>query len=189
MSWEFEHWDDGKVYLHEERWEEFRKNVDKYGQGYPHNWNHNRFFICIHTPRDSILDLPARGEDGLKHQIATVQELKMIYESYPAFIRTDHDPEGWLPSWHMWAEDKYVNGESISILTSVNIFWKGDDPNYISFRRIQHNVFAKFRNQFWNVKFVNPLGIGPNEPPEPPIKKKPKLLLPRSIFDSFEESW
>lgn len=40
MGWEFEHWDNGKVYLHQERWSNFKKHLEKEGNGYPHNWGH-----------------------------------------------------------------------------------------------------------------------------------------------------
>jgi hypothetical protein len=185
MNWPFEHWDNGKVYLHNERWEEFRKNVDKYGQGYPHNWNHTRLFVCLHTPRDSIMDLPAPGDPDLKHRIESHEEWTMIYEPYPAFVRTHDDPEGWLPSWHMWAEDNHVGGESLSILHTGNIYKQSDDG--LIRRRFTSNHFAAFRCQFWNMQTYVNLGVGPNEPP----KKKPKskLLMPRSIFDPFEGNW
>lgn len=182
MSWEFEHWDNGKVYLHNERWAEFREKVKKHGNGYPHNWNHKRILLQLHSPRDNLIDVPASGEKGLSHRIESYEEWTMIYQSYPAFVRTEHDPEGWLPSWHIYAEDNHKEGEAVCLLKTGSIYSTFD---IFLLMPTPKNLFASFRDQFWNVTIIENIGIGPFEPPKPPKSK----MKHRSIFDSFEESW
>jgi len=185
INWDFEHWDNGKVYLHNERWLEFRNNVDKYGNGYPHNWNNNRIFVCLSNPHDSMYDLPAVGDVDLKYIIESHEEWKMVYEPYPAFIRSENDPEGWLPSWHMWAEDR-SSGEPLTIFETGYAFH--NNPHSFFLSKTIRNKFASFRNQFWNVLEFNKLGIGVHPPPQPPLKS-PKKLTARSIFEPFEADW
>lgn len=187
MGWEFEHWDNGKLYLHNDRWAEFKARIEKEG-AYPHNWDHRRIFFHLHTPRKSLDDVPAPGDKDLKYKIEDVDNSwSVIYEPYPAFTRTEYDPEGWLPSWHIWAEDKHTDGEQISILTTGSIDADPSDSLLISFslRQRRKNVFALFRGQFWKLTEYQEYGIGPNAPPKKTKKKTPR----RSIFDSFEESW
>ena len=189
MSWEFEHWDNGKVYLHLERWEAFRKNVEKYGyEGYLHDWNHNRIFCNLHTPRENLLDVPAEGDEGYKHKISHVSDYRVIFQPFPAFVRTGHDPEAWLESWNIWAEDQ-GEGEPLSILTTVEKWKPQKDDGFIYIRMgaiRDVNTFASFRGMFWLVDALHYYGIGPNPPPP---KKKKKVLAPRSIFDPQEAPW
>ena len=184
MSWEFEHWDNGKVYLHNERWENFRENIKRYGNGYPHNWDHKRILLQLHSPRNLLYDVPAPGEERLKYMIESKEEWTTIYQSYPAFIRTKHDPEGWLPSWHIYAEDNHKDGEVVCLLQTGPIYTTIKD--FYILGTPATNLFASFRGQFWSVKIVEEMGIGSASPPKPPPKIK---LKNRSIFDSFEESW
>lgn len=190
MAWEFEHWDNGSVYLHNERWKKFRENIEKHGS-YPHNWNHNRVFMCLHSPRDILTDVPCAGNDGHKHKIERVEsDWSIIYEPYPAFRRSDHDPQGWLPSWHVWAEDQHRNplGEPLCLLWTGHI-WAPKDPNIfqITFNQ-ERNLFARFQDRFWKVEDYWHYGIGAHPPPSGDIPLKRKKLMPRDIFEPFE-SW
>lgn len=187
MSWEFEHWHDGKVYLHEDRWEAFKKDIEKNGyQGRSHDWLHTRIFCMLHTPRKSIYDIPCPGDEDLKFKIESSEEWKMVYEPFPAFQRTQEDPEGWLPSWHLWAEN-IGNGEQITILTTGGIYKQPNDGLiYITFNRVL-NHFAVFRDMIWKIDKFENYGLGPN-PPAPVVKPKRKSVS-RSIFEPFEESW
>jgi len=176
MQWEFEHWDNGKVYLHIEKWNNFKLNVEKNGyNGYKHDWNHKRIFCNIHTPRKNLIDLPAIGEDSKKHKIEDVEEWTLIYDPFPAFSRTVSDPEGWLPSYNLWAEDNHKDGESVHILTSIptgDIFYS------------PRNYFVLFRDMFWMLNYYEEYGFGSHKPP-----KKKKENLVRSIFEPFESAW
>lgn len=187
MGWEFEHWDNGKVYLHEERWQAFRKNLEKNGNGYPHNWLHERILVRLHSPRDNIHDVPCPGMEHLKYKVEDYDDSwSVVYQPFPAFMRTAEDPEGWLPSWNIWAENRHVDplGEKLTLITTGDIFDRGD--GLISFGRRVKNIFANFQNKFWRVDQYHNYGIGPNPPPPPPPKKK--RLLGRDIFEPFE-SW
>lgn len=187
-DWSFEHWNDGKVYLHNDNWEAFRKQVEKNGLVHglkgnyhlPHDWNHTRVFCCLHTPRENIADLPAPGDPDYKYKIEGIEEWTMIFEPFPAFRRTEEDPEASLPSWHLWGEDKH-DGEKLAIMYTGNIY---KPPLIISFKQPERNYFAAFRDMFWKIDgFVN-YGLGPNQP-----KKKVKVKTTRSITDPFEQSW
>jgi hypothetical protein len=191
MSWEFEHWDNGRVYLHNERWKKFRENIEKNGW-YPHNWNHNRIFVQIHTPRDVLQDVPCAGNDGYKHKVERVEDFwSVVYEPYPAFARTEHDPEGWCPSWHLWAEDGHINphSEQLTLIWTGHI-WAPKDPNIIQiqFHR-EANLFARFQGKFWRVQDYWHYRIGPNPPPPGEVKLKKKKLMPRDIFEEFQSPW
>lgn len=185
MGWEFEHWDNGKLYLHEERWAAFKKNIEKYGN-HPHTWEHERIFFHIHTPRDVLFHIPIPGDEELKYKIQEVEKKwSTAYEPFPAFTRTEHDPEGWLPSWNIFAEDKNPQGEPISILTTGTIDQRSSSFLLgISGLAVRRNVFAFFRNQFWILDSYHEYGVGPNKP----VKKSSKSKHRRNIFDPFEES-
>lgn len=188
MTWEFEHWDNGKVYLHHERWEAFRKNIEKYGyNGQQHDWNHQRIFCCLHTPRENLLDIPAPGDDDLKYKIEFTQEWRTIYDPFPAFVRTNEDPEGWLPSWNLWSEDT-GDGEQLGLLYTGHIRHVDSSRLMIVLgsSHIDRNIFASYQGKFWRVDGLHAYGVGHHPPPVP---KKKKVLQPRSIFDPFEESW
>lgn len=187
MVWEFEHWDNGKVYLHNDRWSVFQKQLQLFGS-YPHNWDHNRIFFQLHSPRDIINHVPAPGDDPEKYTIAfTDQSYTTIYEPYPAFVRTNEDPEGWLPSWHIYAEDKHKDpqGEPLAILTTGDIF-QNNTSLYIRLTPVVKNTFAYFRGKFWRLEQYQDFGLGPNPPP--PVTKKKKKIA-RSIHEPFEQSW
>lgn len=188
-DWAFEHWNDGKVYLHNDKWEAFRKQVEKNGLVHglkdnyhiPHDWSHTRIFCCLHTPRENIIDIPAPGDEVLKHTILEVEEWSMIFEPFPAWRRTGEDPEASLPSWHLWAENRR-DGEKLGIMTTGHIYKQPDGFILLTKREVNH--FASFQGMFWKIDgFVN-YGIGPNPPMK---KKKPKIT--RSITDPFEQSW
>lgn len=186
MGWEFEHWDNGKVYLHNERWNAFREKMEKFS-GYPHDWDHRRIFFHLHTPRDAIHEIPAIGDGHLKYTIEDVDNsFSVIHEPYPAFTRTVNDPEGWLSSWHIFAEDKHppLTKESVSFLKTGDIFEQS--PGMIRWGASQTNTFALFRGKFWAVGSYKDYGIGPNAPPSK-VKKKSKHR--RNIFEPFEEGW
>ena len=183
MSWAFEHWDNGKVYLHEQRWNDFRKDVEKTGLGYLHNYNHNRIFCRIYTPRDRIEDLPAIGLPDLKYKVEGFNKWNVIYQPYPAFVRTNEDPEGWLPSWNLWSEDNNT-GDELLIFHTGNIS-RVDD--IYSFGITIRNYFVSFQGKFWLMDNYKHYGIGPHSPPPP--APKVKKLCPRSIFEDFEEPW
>jgi hypothetical protein len=196
MGMEYEHWDNGKVYLHRDRWEAFRANIEKHGaynpgfdEPYLHYWNNERIFLCLHTPRASIFDLPAIGEPDLKYKIESHSEYKVIYQPYPAFMRTEDDPESWLPSWNLWAESNQKNGEDLGILYTGEIFRK-EKALFTAYglgsQTTRKNQFAVFRNQFWLIKDYYDYGYGSHPMPKP---RKKKVLSPRSIYDSFEEGW
>lgn len=189
MSWEFEHWDNGKVYLHEDRWSEFRKNVEKTGLDHPHNWNNSRIFCRLHTPRKYITELPALGDEDLKYKISHHESWRMIYQPFPAFVRTNEDPEGWLPSWHLWGED-HSKGDEITFLQTNHIFKHTNDSKMImiGFTPAIRNTFVSFQGQFWLVDNIHKYGIGPNPPPPSKQKKKNKISA-RSIFEEFKEPW
>jgi len=189
-DWSFEHWNDGKVYLHNDNWEAFRKQVEKNGLVHglkgnyhlPHDWSHTRIFCCLHTPRKDITELPAPGDDDLKYKIESVEEWTMIFEPFPAFRRTQEDPEASLPSWHLWAEDGH-EGEKLAILSTGHIYKPADDVFRLMLKR-ECNHFAAFQGKFWKIDgFVN-YGLGPI----PPLKK-PKAKTTRSILEPFEQSW
>jgi hypothetical protein len=189
MNWPYEHWDNGKVYLHQERWLEFKDNINIYGNGYPHNWDHKRISFMIHSPRDILTDVPAPGHGSLKHKIEDVDKgFSTIYEPFPAFFRSNEDPEGWLPSWNIWAEDKHTNpiGEELSILTTGPIDIEDDVTRFMRFSIpvVRKNQFIFFRKQFWAFCDFFDYGIGPNPPMK--LKKKQKF---RSVYDSFEKEW
>lgn len=188
MGWEFEHWDNGKVYLHNERWDAFKKNLFAHGS-YPHNWSHNRVLFQLHSPRDVITEVPAPGDFPEKYKIfETDLAYSTIYEPYPAFVRTNEDPEGWLPSWHIFAEDghKSPQGEPITILSTSDIY-QSNRLSVFLVGGIVKNQFAYFRGKFWRLEHYQNFGIGPNPPPSPSQKKRKKLG--RSLNDPFEQSW
>ena len=187
MTWPFEHWDNGKVYLHNENWLNFRKDIDRNGyKDEKHDWLHHRILCRLHTPRQTILDIPVRGDEDLKYKIESNTTWTTIYEPFPAFERTAHDPEGWLPSWNLYAENNHAVGEEIIILQTGEIF----DNTSGSFLRIRFssnkNTFAYFREKYWIVSEYYDYGIGAAAPPK---KVKPKKVAARSIFEPFEEGW
>ena len=188
MTWPFEHWNEGKVYLHNDKWKEFKNEIDKFGyKEEKHDWQHNRIFCKLHTPRDVIINLPCPGDENLKHKIETTAHWTMIYEPFPAFERTRLDPEGWLPSWNLYAEDNRT-GEELTILTTGEIFERSEDSIFTlySTRYTRRNVFAYFKGKYWIVSDYENFGIGSAPPPK---KVKSKKVMARSIFDPFEESW
>jgi len=186
MAWEFEHWDNGKVYLHCERWERFRSQIEKYGGDYPHNWDHQRIFFRIHTPRNLITDVPVEGDDDFKYKIENIEDsFSVIYEPYPAFFRSNIDPEGWASSWHVFAENKN-NGEPLTILETSDIYAPKIQTGFfnLNYSTVKKNKFCYFRNQYWILDSYRDYGIGPHQPKK--IKKNNKY---RNIFDPFEGSW
>ena len=187
MNWPFEHWHDGKVYLHNDNWKEFQKEIERNGyKGEKHDWLHNRISLKLHTPRNNIKDIPCPGDEECKYKIEHTTEWSMIYEPLPAFERTNSDPEGWLPSWHLYAEER-SEGEKITILFTGNIWKSKESDNFlpISFNITKRNYFAYFQNQYWIMSNYIDHGTGAN----PPVKKSKKKAVARSIFDTFEESW
>jgi hypothetical protein len=175
--WIFEHWDNGKVYLHNQRWGQFFKNIEENGD-YPHNWDHTRFFCQIHSPRNDIGDLP-----NIKNKkVAYKFTYNVIYQPYPAFVRTELDPEGWLPSWHIWSEDNHPVGYSEEI-SFLNL----SSSNNIYFIHDSHTV-VNFHDKFWLVESYVNYGVGPHRPPVPPKKNK-SFIRPRSIYEPFENPW
>lgn len=190
-DWSFEHWNDGKVYLHNDKWEVFRKQVEKNGLVHglmgnyylPHDWNHTRIFCCLHTPRASISDLPAPGDPDLKYKIESIEEWSTIFEPFPAWMRTNEDPEASLPSWHLWAENGN-DGEKLAVMYTGEIFKQPNDNCIYNFKKPERNFFASFQGMFWKIDGYVNYGVGAC----PPIKKeRPKTV--RSILDSFEPAW
>jgi hypothetical protein len=88
--------------------------------------------------------------------------------------RTKEDPEGWLPSWHLWAED-VKDGEEITIFQTVETI-------YTSFYVLntlstpQRNIFALFRNKYWLVTEFKDYGKGTHSPPKPKKRTKYRTL-------------
>lgn len=192
-DWSFEHWNDGKVYLHNDKWEAFRKQVEKNGLVHglkgnyhlPHDWNRTRVFCRLHTPRAYITDLPAPGDTNFKYRIESIEEWAVIFEPFPAWVRTDEDPEASLPSWHLWAENGH-DGERLAIISTGHIYEPPKSDGLVPFMlsKVERNHFAAFQGMFWKIDgFVN-YGLGPNPP-----KKKPKVKTTRSITEPFEQSW
>jgi hypothetical protein len=76
--WPFEHWDNGKVYLHIENWLKFKEEKLKHGE-YPHNWDHKRIFCKLINPRDSIYDIPTYNKFGYEIE-SIIKGYRVIYE-------------------------------------------------------------------------------------------------------------
>lgn len=182
MTWEFEHWDNGKVYLHEERWKKYVEDLQNDGTHYN---TRNRILIRLINPRKNLQDVPVPGDDDYKHKITYKEDWNLIYQPFPAFMRTDIDPEGWSPSWNLFADDNDHYAEKFQILNTGPIHKKHQSFMYIG-ESTAVNVFAFFRDEFWSVIYRKELGLGAY--PEPPKQKKTKLQ-PRSVFDEFESSW
>jgi hypothetical protein len=179
MAWEFEHWDNGKVYLHHDNWRAFRKRIEREGyQGHLHDWNNRRVFLSLYSPADNYHDVAVHDE------IVTSTELWMLaFEPFPAFTRTVDDPEGWLPSWNLWANDR--DGSE-----SVSLFFCEDMPVYRIVPKFQYTpCFANFRGKFWHVGERKYYGLGVHPPPPKPKPLKKGVLAPRSIYEDFDGGW
>lgn len=172
MSFDFEHWHDGKVYLHQDNWNRFKQNIEN-GGDYPHNWDHSRIFLKLDAPRKLIKDVPV---GGLTVQSADTS-YSIIYEPFPAFVRSEEDPEGWLPSWHIFAENNhikpmYAKPFTILTLSKIGTSMKGYQwPETVD--------VAFFDNLYWRISDYKNYDLGPNPPP----KKNKKKKRYRDIFD------
>ena len=104
----------------------------------------------------------------------------MIYEPFPAFVRTEHDPEGWLPSWNLYLEDNHSKEklEELTILETDHIFALPESKWSILRVTRDTNLFAYFREHYWIVTDFKNYQTGHC----PPEKKKKKKKY-RSLFD------
>ena len=192
--WPFEHHEDGQSHLHIDNWSNFKRHKES-GDEYPHNWLHRRLFVQLHSPRPTIREvpLPEPEEDNVWTIVWTgVTQLRrinqnrvincvsadwsVIYEPYPAFVRTVHDKDGHSPSYHLWLEDKHPQptyGEP------VNLFCTG-----VNLTNVNENIFAFFRNSYWLVSEFKDYGMGTKRPHLDELQRVgTKKRLYRSIDD------
>lgn len=165
MGWPFEHWDNGVCHFHFDRWKEFREQKEA---SYPHNEDHHRYCLTLITPRTKLEDVPVPpktdtlifgggGERGHDIQYAE-RDFSVIFEPYPRWI-TPYQPE---ESWILFAEDKHGDeplGERI-------VLYKTDYSIKVG------NVFAFFRNLYWNVVDIEGGHEGPHPSPNKKAKKR-----------------
>lgn len=182
MGWPFEHHQDGQVFLHMNNWADFKRHKDS-GAEYPHNWLHRRLFVQIHSPRADLKQVPIPIEEGSlfvrnsSRKINCVSDdWSVIFEPYPAFVRTTSDLNGNQPSWHIWLEDKHQKptyGEPMTLFSTGMNLGSGHD-----------NLFAFFRDAYWYVEQFHDYGLGTKRPQiEELCRVGTKKRLYRSIDD------
>lgn len=129
MIWPFEHHDDGEIHLHQENWGRFKLERER---EYKHNWLHRRLFMLLHTPKNSIEELPAickmslfGHEYEISKQINFVSpEWSVVFEPYPAWHRTPWDKKAQNQSYHVWLEDKHPKptyGDSVVLFSITTL--------------------------------------------------------------------
>jgi hypothetical protein len=166
----------GQIYLHNDNWKQFLKDRDA---EYPHNWNHRRALLTLCQPRDKFLDLPGVSD------ITTLNKMedgfRVIFEPYPAHLRTGIDPDANDPSYNLFIEDGHANGEEVKLFSTDYVFptaqfllWGEDKPER----------FAYWRGKYWRIWSVVGGGIGTVEPPKP--QPKEVKFTYRSVDDEWE---
>lgn len=187
MGWPFEHYQDGETFLHTTNWLSFKRHKES-GTEYPHNWLHRRLFIQLHSPRNWINQIPLPEDNSLSlfhptrqlnqpYQINYVSDdWSVIFDPYPAFVRTRDDPHGNQPSFHLWLEDKHQKptyGEPVTLFSTGTTLNAGTDY-----------IYACFRDLYWYVESFHDYGLGVKQPPIEEIRKVgTKKKLYRSIDD------
>ena len=168
----------GQTYLHNDNWEKFVKERD---QEYPHNWNHRRAILTLFCPRNTFRELPGVTEETALNAIE--DNYSVIFQAYPAHLRTTYDPDANEESLNVFIEDGQSNfaGEKIFLFSSSYYFF----PLACSFGFGERpERFAKFRDKYWRVHGVRGGGLGSAEPPPPPPKPDKKVCL-RSLDDDW----
>lgn len=179
MEWPFKHiGPDGKTYLHIDNWQAFRDEIENRSD---HTWRHRRLFLNLHTPKQKLRHLGVPNS-----RVGAVYDyFKVIYEPYPAWVRTEDDPDAMLPSWNLFIEDGHKNtpAEQITLFSTLYDFGSGIPTT------VEGVLFAFFRNDYWIVDDVHDYGIGTF----PPTKLDNKLRSGRTIFreihEEFDPGW
>ncbi len=162
----------GQTYLHNDNWKQFIKEREI---EYPHDWGHRRALITLCSPRKSFCELPHVTVFTTLNYIE--DGFSLIFEPYPAHMRTGSDPDGNEESWNVFIEDGV--GEKITLLSTSISFW----PN--PYRPFETDVFAFFRDKYWRVLNLQGGGLGVTPPPALPKPPEKKKMEYRSLDDDW----
>ena len=168
----------GQTYLHNDNWKSFVKEREK---EHPHNWNHRRAVLTLCQARDTLRDIPGVTENTNLNKLE--DGFSVIFQPYPAHLRTGIDPDGLDPSFNIFVEDGHCQSEEMKLFSTGLYFF----PNnaFLCFGDGKPERFAFFRGKYWRVWSVVGGGIGAAPPPEaPPLVKEEKVNL-RSIDDDW----
>ena len=168
---------DGNIFINMNRWRDFTQH--KMNE-YPHNWLHRRLLVLLHSPRNDLGQIPLPQIFNFLPPPRTIvqntsSDWSVIFDVYPAYTRTDSDPEGKLPSHRMFLENKHPKptyGEP------VVLFGTGEGFGEVQTR------FAFFRGLFWFCEEMIDYGLGTSEPTLEDIQRVgTKKKIYRSIDD------
>lgn len=178
-EWPFKHiGPDGKTYLHDDNWAYFRKEIEARGD---HNWHHQRIFLKLFNPANGVSLLP--GYNGDTYFMRSVfDDFCVVYEPFPAWVRTEQDPDALEPSWNLFIENghKKTPGEPIILFSSMNVLF----PFYG-----EAVVYAYFRDKYWLTADMKDYGIGTFPPTNTEEKRRRGRYLVRDITEPFTQDW
>lgn len=169
----------GQTYLHNDNWEKFIKERE---QEYPHNWNHRRAVLTLFAPRPTFREIPGVNAETALNTVES--NYSLIFQPYPAHLRTGYDPDAREESWNVFIEDGHANplGEKVTLFSTGCYFFPSS--NVLDFGS-RPERFVKFRDKYWRVHGIRGGGLGASEPPPPPPKPDKKVCL-RSLDDDWE---
>lgn len=168
----------GQTYLHNDNWKQFLKEREA---EYPHNWDHRRAIVTLCQSRDKFRQIPGVTE------LTTLNKMedgfRVIFQPYPAHLRTGIDHDAQDPSFNVFIEDGHFDGEEVKLFSTGHEFfpsnqftcWNDDKPER----------FALWRGKYWRVWSVVGGGIGAEEPPSPQPRQEKKVEY-RSIDDEWQ---